>query len=714
MLHVARRILAIDDDSGVRANIAAYLEDSGYTVLEAENGVAGLDAFTSGNPDIILVDLWMPVMDGREFLKRIRMIAPKVPVIVVSGIGVLEDAVEALRQGAWDYVTKPINDMRVLEHTIKKCFERADLLEEREQYQERLEAEVRERTRELERSNANLREYQNLILEKNQLQQALLENIPNSVFYTTLDGMFIGCNQSFASLAGAQGPANLTGRKVEAVLEPAMASAVNCDDAGVGEDIIACREVRIPVNDKLRDMLVYKSLFRDRNGAPAGVVGSFHDITELKEQEARIIYQATHDELTGLLNRTGMRDYVASLIRQSGNSGGFSLFWVDIDDFKTVNDSLGHAIGDQVLCEVGQRILSTVGGKAVVGRAGSDEFLVLSPDHGTAGAAQDLAHILLEAFADVVFVAGHEVYIQPCIGYCLYPDDAPDADLLIRNADLAMYRAKEHGNRSGRFDATMLTDVTRRLELGKKLRKGMESAEFVLHYQPKVRAEDNAIAGMEALIRWRTQEGYILPGEFVPVAEDTGLIIAMGEWGLREACRAQRRFAAKGLDLVMAANISARQFQANLPAVVSQILRETEMPPSRLELEITESAMMRDLDASVAALRSLKRLGVRIAIDDFGTGHSSLFYLKNFPVDTLKIDKSFVSDVCKDPHDSALVASIISMAKNLGLDIVAEGVETREQQDFLRDAGCTEMQGYYFNPAVPEDDFYAFAIRYGK
>ncbi len=580
-----RRILTIDDDISVRANIAAYLEDSGYTVLEAENGAQGLEVFASGNPDLILVDLWMPVMGGGEFLHRIRELSSKIPVIVVSGIGVLEDAVETLRQGAWDYVTKPITDMRVLEHTIKKCFERADLLEERARYQERLELEVRERTRELEES-----------------------------------------------------------------------------------------------------------------------------IAALKEQEARIIYQATHDELTGLPNRVGMRDYVVDLIHKSRGKEGFALFWIDIDDFKTVNDSLGHGIGDLLLRESGQRILVTVGERAVVGRAGGDEFVVLSPEHATGDAAQELGLTLRRVFAKPFFIAGQEVFLQPNIGYCLYPDDATDADILIRNADLAMYRAKDHGTRVGRFDAAMAMQVNRRLELGKMLRKGLDKNEFGLQYQPKVRLSGGTITGMEALVRWRTQEGLVLPGEFIPVAEDTGLIVNLGEWVLREACLAQRRLAARGLEsLVMSVNISARQFQANLPVLVAQILRETGLPPSLLELEITESAMMRDPEASAAALHQLKDQGVRIAIDDFGTGHSSLFYLKNFPVDTLKVDRCFVQDVCKDVNDAVLVSSIISMAKGLGLDIVAEGVETEAQICFLREAGCNEVQGYYFYAPLYEDDFYAAA-----
>ncbi len=581
-----RRILTIDDDNNVRANIAAYLEDSGYVVLEAENGALGLEAFASGKPDLILVDLWMPVMGGGEFLRHIRELAPKIPVIVVSGIGVLEDAVETLRQGAWDYVTKPITDMRVLEHTIAKCFERADLLEERERYQERLEREVRERTRKLEES-----------------------------------------------------------------------------------------------------------------------------IEALKEQEARIIHQVTHDELTKLPNRLGVRDYVVDLIRKSKDKDGFSLFWIDIDDFKTVNDSLGHTIGDMLLCETGQRILAAAGENAVVGRTGGDEFAVLSPIYTSGEAALNFGLALRRVFAEPFFVVGHEVYLQANIGYCLYPEDASDADILINNADLAMYRARDQGIRLGRFDAAMVLEAARRRDLGKMLRKALENNEFVLEYQPKVRVAGNVIAGMEALVRWCTPSGAVLPGEFIPVAEDTGLIVNLGEWVLREACLAQRRLAARGLEsLVMSVNISARQFQANLPAQVAHILSETGLPPSLLELEITESSMMRDPEASAAVLRRLKEQGVRIAIDDFGTGHSSLFYLKNFPVDTLKIDKIFVQDVCEDRNDAVLVSSIISMAKALGLDIVAEGVETEEQMRFLRDAGCTQVQGHYFRHALPEEEFHAFAV----
>lgn len=709
MAKLSARILTIDDDARVRANIAAYLEDSGFFVMEAENGHEGLSILERMHPDLVLVDLWMPVMDGNQFLQHLQHVSPQTPAIVISGVGVLEDAVGALRQGAWDYVTKPITDMRVLEHAISKCLERAELLQERERYHERLEKDVQQRTQELQQSNANLREYQDLLLEKNQFLQALLESIPSPVFYKDLDGLHIGGNQLFNKFVSLPQGQEISG-KTSFDLFPENVAQTICDSEVILPDCGGCKccEVIIPSEQASYHVEVYESHFTDRNGRIAGIVGTFHDITELKRKEEKILHQATHDELTGLLNRLGVRHHLESLIEEGGRDSRLALFHIDLDNFKIVNDSLGHAVGDAILGAVGKRLCKLLV-KGIVGRPGGDEFLLVALDVATDEAAQSAAARLRKAFNRPFVVSGHETYLQATIGFCLYPEDGNDASTLIRNADLAMYKIKEQGAKSGRFTSSMISVITRRLELDKMLRKALRSNDFFVVYQPKIKIPGGKTAGMEALVRWNGPSGLVMPSEFIPVAEDTGLIVELGEWVLRESCAALQRFSSQGLgDLVLSVNISAKQFQANLPHMVAQVLQETGVNPDQLELEVTESTMMRDLEVTLDALRQLKGMGLRVAIDDFGTGHSSLFYLKNFPIDTLKIDKSFVQDVCTDVSDAVLVSAIISMAKSLGLSLVAEGVETESQMVFLREAGCTEIQGYYYSKPLPEQDFFSY------
>lgn len=709
------RILTIDDDANVRSNLAAYLEDSGYDVIEAENGRHGLELFAETSPDLVLVDLRMPVMSGMEVLERLRTEAPGVPVIVVSGVGVLEEAVAALRHGAWDYVTKPITDMRVLEHAVDKALERARLLEERTLYHERLEQEVRERTRELRETNDRLVEYQALLREKNQFLEALVEGMPNPVFYRTLDDTYIGCNRAFSRLIG-HSPEEIIGHPAHEFLPQELACSSGDSNGRIpphdpdGNAEFSCMIDLRDADGEDRVLVLYKSYFRDRTGQRAGVVGTFLDVTELKRKEAQILHHATHDELTGLPNRLGLRQRMEDRSRGYGADTRLAVLHLDMDNFRTVNDSLGHAVGDELLRAVADRLAAMVHQRDMVARLGGDEFVVLLPlppeDGGTAAALR-----IQEMFARPFNAAGHELYVAPSIGISVAPDDGHDLTTLLKNAEIAMYRAKEQGGaRFHRFTQAMNDDVTRRLALEKNIRKGLENNEFVVFYQPRVDIMSGQITGMEALVRWIRPDGVVVPpAEFIPVAEDTGLVAALGERALRDACIQTRCWTGEFGPLRIAVNISARQFQPDLPDRVEAALAESGLPPTQLELEITETTMMRDLPTSVAILRRLAERGISIAIDDFGTGHSSLYYLKNFPIDTIKIDRSFVHEVPGGEGDgaivAAIVATIIAMGRSLSLKVVAEGVETEDQLHFLHAHGCREVQGYYYSMPLPADSF---------
>ncbi len=689
MLQRPPRILTIDDDINVRSNLVAYLEDSGFDVVEAENGRRGLEVFAESSPDLVLVDLRMPVMGGMEVLERLRENAPDVPVIVVSGVGVLEEAVEALRHGAWDYVTKPVTDMRVLEHAVNKALERARLLEERKRYRERLEQEVQERTRELRETNDRLVEYQALLQEKNQFLEALVEGMPNPVFYKTLEGTYIGCNRAFSRLIG-RASEDIVGRSVHEILPQELACRVGesagridvADEDGAGYSCMI--DLRDAAGEE-RVLVLYKSYFRDRTGQRAGEVGTFLDVSELK--------------------RKRMEEHA----RRGGPEARLAVLYLDMDNFKTVNDSLGHAVGDELLRTVAGRLVGMAPRRDMVARLGGDEFVMLLPlsPEGDGEVAEAESARIQEAFTRPFNAADHELYVMPSIGISVAPDDGLDPATLLKNAEIAMYRAKEQGGaRFRRFTQAMNDDVTRRLAIEKSIRKGLENDEFVVFYQPRVDIMAGQVTGMEALVRWARPDGTLVPPvEFIPVAEDTGLVVALGERVLRDACIQTRRWTEELGPLRIAVNISARQFQPDLLDRVEAALAESGLPPSQLELEITETTMMRDLPTSVAILERLAAQGISIAIDDFGTGHSSLYYLKNFPIDTIKIDRSFVRDVPGDEGDATIVSTIVTMGRNLSLNVVAEGVETDDQLDFLRAHGCREVQGYYYSKPLPADGF---------
>jgi diguanylate cyclase (GGDEF)-like protein/PAS domain S-box-containing protein len=448
----------------------------------------------------------------------------------------------------------------------------------------------------------------------------------------------------------------------------------------------------------------------DDTGACTGYRGTGSDITARKVTEQRVHHVAQHDVLTGLPNRSLLQDRLGQAVAYATRSG--HQVWVmliDLDRFKFVNDSMGHKAGDVLLMTVAARLRSTLRDTDTVARLSGDEFVVILSEHADEPLTSDIVQRVMDSVAQPMILGTKEFFVTCSIGVAAFPSDGTPADNLIEHADIAMYRAKKLGRNNFQFYTPAMNEESlERVRIESALRSALDRNEFVLHYQPQVDLKSGRIVGMEALIRWQHPElGMVPPGRFIGIAEDTGLIVPIGAWVMRTACAQNKAWQDAGLGrLRVAVNLSARQFGAtDLIPGIEDVLNDTGLDPSCLELELTESLFMSDVTPAVDLLHRMKALGINLSIDDFGTGYSSFSYLSRFPIDVLKIDRSFVNDITHDANDAAIVASIIALAHNLRLSVIAEGVETAEQLDYLRHQGCDEMQGYYFSKPLAAHDF---------
>ena len=447
----------------------------------------------------------------------------------------------------------------------------------------------------------------------------------------------------------------------------------------------------------------------DHEGGLAGYRGVDRDITERIKAQEKLHYLAYHDELTGLPNRTLLIDRLGQTVLEAGRRGRrAAVLCLDLDRFKFVNETLGHDAGNALIKSVARRLLECVRPGDSVARLEGDEFAMVFADVAQPDDAYRVLHRIKERFALPLAVDGHNLFVTLSIGVALYPLDGADADTLLRNAEAAMYQAKEHSGDTHRFYAAQMTAASvERLALETGLREALERGEFLLHYQPQVDLKSGRITGVEALVRWRHPErGLVPPATFIPLAEETGLIVPIGVWVLHEACHQARAWQKEKPEAIrVAINLSPQQFrEPGLSETVRRILGETGLDPHLLDIELTESVLAGNSDSVAGVLGELEQLGIQISIDDFGTGYSSLSHLKRFPVDVLKIDQSFVRDCTTDPDDAAIVQAIITMAHALGIQTIAEGVETKEQLEFLRRNGCDAMQGFYFSRPVPAEE----------
>jgi diguanylate cyclase (GGDEF)-like protein/PAS domain S-box-containing protein len=542
--------------------------------------------------------------------------------------------------------------------------------------------------------------------------RGLLEAAPDAMVVVDQHGEILLLNVQAEKQFGYHRD-ELVGQKVKNIIPEGFAERLISDALRSAEDALAQQiGTGIELNGRRKDgsefpIEIMLSPLESAEGIL--VTAAIRDITTRKKAEAQMIHSSEHDFLTGLPNRMLLSERVDQAIRLARRYGRkIAVLFLDLDGFKHINDSLGHPAGDKLLQSVAKRLVNCVRGSDTVSRQGGDEFVVLLSEVAQVENPSIAVRRMLTAVAEDHYVDDHHLHITCCIGVSIYPDDGLDSETLIKNSDTAMYQAKENGPQSYQFfKPAMNVRAVARQSIEEELGRALERQEFALHYQPKIDLLTGKLTGAEALLRWTPKRGPVSPAEFIPVAEDCGLILPIGQWVLREACRQARVWVDAGLPPVtMAVNISAVQFRnENFLDDVFAILKETGLDPRFLELELTESVLMKHAESAESVLRTLRTTGVQVAIDDFGTGYSSLSYLRKFPIDALKIDQSFVRQITTVPDETIIVKAVISMGRSLKLRVVAEGVETQEQLAFLQAHQCDEAQGYYFSRPVPPEQF---------
>ncbi|MFL5089594.1 MAG: EAL domain-containing protein [Xanthobacteraceae bacterium] len=681
-------VLIVDDqvtNRSIFSKLAASIEDD-VTVHACGDPKEALDWARDHTPDLVITDYKMPGMDGAELIRQFRQIpgAAEIPAIVITIYEERSFRLRALEAGATDFLHSPVDRHEFVTRARNLLrLRKQQLLLER-----KLEVSERSREEALRDSSERLAQ--------------VIDTVPAMVSATDRQGRFIFVNayHTLVTNSDANASAGHHARALDRTIFEGNTSLPSYE-----EEIVDRTGAR-------RVFLTTKSPLRDRSNGVVAVLTTSIDITERKQAESHLFYMAHHDALTDLPNRTLLRSRLnRSIARARRGDSSFALHLVDLDGFKAINDVLGHSAGDRFLKLIAERLRAVIGERDTVARLGGDEFAILQNRVASAQDAADLALQIIDIVSEPQVIGGERLNCTASIGVTLHPSDGGEGDQLLKNADLAMYRAKADGGNSYRFYASdMNTRARAAVALDNAMREAIEQEQFMLYYEAQVDTRSGSIVGAEALLRWRRPDrGIVEPADFLARAEENGLIVPINEWVLREACREARSWSRLGYPpLRISVNLSPIQFRKqSVPLLVTQILGQTGLEPWRLDLELTENIVMQDAEAVARDLQQLRDLGVKISIDDFGTGYSSLTYVKQFPVDRLKIDQCFIRDLAQDPSDAVIVRAIVSLAHSLELDVVAEGVETREQMQLLRFEGCHEMQGYYLARPMPAKEFLA-------
>ena len=701
-------VLVVDDDEAARVLTEVVLTNAEFRVVQAENGKDALDVFRAERPDIVLLDVNMPVMDGFDACRALRRLSggESVPVLMLTGhddIGSINRAYEA---GATDFLAKSSN-LEIIAHRVRYMLRAARAFSELEKSREGLSSAQR------------------------------IARMGGWEWHADSNRYFL--SGEVREMLGL--PAGDGGDDSERFIR-----CVHSDDReAVSQAMIAAlRGIRpydlhhrmtLPDGSE-RHVHAKAEVSFGADGRGQSMRGTIQDVTERWLAEQKIHSLAYYDSLTGLPNRLMFRDQLERAIARCVREGQqLAVMFLDLDKFKRVNDTLGHSVGDRLLAAVAERIADCVrgtemvsrngagpragedeaGNSTQVGRLGGDEFTLYLVDVGEPQNAARVARRILAELARPFTLGQHELVMSASIGIAVCPADGKDVEQLLGNADVAMYHAKEQGRNNYQFySPAMNAEAFQKLSLENNLRKALEREEFVLHYQPLVSVESGAVVGAEALIRWQHPDmGVVSPLEFIPLAEETGLIVPISEWVLNRACIQAAAWQHLGAQPVkVSVNLSGVNIRQDaMPQTVARALAASGLDPACLKLELTESVLMRDVEATLAVLKKLSDMGVQLCIDDFGTGYSSFSYLRRFPLHTLKIDRSFVRDVPGHEDVAAITRAIIAMGHSLKLNVVAEGVETRPQLDYLRELGCDEYQGYLFSAAIPAAQFEALLRR---
>jgi diguanylate cyclase (GGDEF)-like protein/PAS domain S-box-containing protein len=680
------KILLIENDTAAGGRIrAALAEKNGNGPFDLEwvrqlsDGLERVQERGERGIDAVVLELSLPDSRGMETFDKLFSAAPYIPILVLAGNGNEALAREAVGRGAQDYLLPGHLDGYSLSRALRNAIERKAV--EDALYVERERAVV------------------------------TLNSIGDAVLSTDTAGKITYLNLVAETMTGWRRE-EATGKLLAEVFRIIDGTTRKPARDPMEMAVEQNRTVGLTVNCILIRRDGFESAIEDsaapihdRSGRVLGAVIVFHDVSAARAMTVQMTHSAQHDLVTNLPNRLLLNDRITqSIALARRQKRPVAVIFLDLDHFKFVNDSLGHATGDKLLQSVSKRLLAAVRGSDTVSRQGGDEFVILLSEIAHSEDAATSAAKILLALNAPHSIGGQNLHIDGSIGISLYPEDGQDAETLIKNADTAMYHAKENGRNNFQFfTPDMNLKAVRRQSLEGSLRHALELEEFLLHYQPKVNLQTGEITGVEALIRWQhADQGLVLPSQFVAIAEDCGLILPIGRWVLREACRQARAWQEAGLPFKrISINVSAVEFRdKGFIESVRTILSETGLEARYLDLELTEGVLMKDAESTAAVLRELKMLGVHLAVDDFGTGYSSLSYLQQFPIDVLKIDKSFVHQISGDLNDSAIVSAIIEMGKSLKHRVIAEGIETEEQLAFLKARHCAEGQGYLFSRPV--------------
>ena len=681
------KILLVEDNPADAVYIELLLgeierEHGQRYILETTGSISeGLKALECDAFDVVLLDFELPDSSGFDTLRRVQGAAPDTTIVALTGHSDEEFAARAISMGVQDYLIKGRIVSDLLYRAILYAIER--------------------------------KKSEQLLKNSEERFRAFFELTGVGAFQADpRDGRLVLVNRSFCKITGYGG---------EDMMSLTLPGITHPDDLADHlrefEMLLAGKQAQYDTDKRFlhkdgRTVWVHLSLtlLRDRKGLPLRAIGIVQDITGKKSAEEEIRHIANHDALTGLPNRRLFIELTRLEMAQAGrNREKIAFLFLDMDRFKDVNDALGHGAGDEMLVEVASRIRSNLRKSDTVARVGGDEFNIILPGIARAEDGAEIASKLVESFQAPFFIAGHELRMTASIGISVYPDDDTDMDNLFRYADIAMYHAKKQGRNAYQFyNPAINTRSIERMAMEGRLRHCLERGELVVHYQPQVDLRTGKIVCAESLVRWdHPGKGLLVPGSFIPIAEETGMISAIDLWVLNTICRQAKAWLNMGHPaFCVAVNLSARLFQdPGLVPKISKTLADSGFPPNCLTLEITEAMAMCNIENTAEKIDALSQMGIHISVGRFGTGYSSLACLKRLPISRLKLDRSFVKDVLTDPGDKAIITALTAMAHSLGMKVVAEGVETEGQLDFLRGAGCDEMQGHLFSRPLPSEEF---------